>query len=1225
MTNIRRLRTMKNRRQPTAASRTARQRLGLHGKRLVLECLEDRRLLSLAAGPALSGVSPAAFWSKIDSVSTASTTARDHIAASAFQPLALNADALRAAISAAPMEFSLEAARNQVEIPIPKPDGSFSYFTIVESPIMAPALAAQFPEITTYAGCGIDDPAATIRCDVTPAGFHAQVLSPSGDYYVDPYWHLDDSIYASYYEDATVANADTAPILEGRTDDVLTPDSGPVNTLTGDPPILEGSSGTQLRTYRLAVAATGEYTQYHGGTVALGQAAIVTAVNRVTGIYEKELTIRMQLVANNSALVYTNSATDPYTNDDANALLYENQANIDSVIGTSNYDIGHVFSTGGGGLAYLGVVGDRWYKAQGETGMAAPTGDAFYVDYVAHEMGHQFGANHTFNGTRGAAAGNRDAAAAMEPGSGSTIMGYAGICGLDDLQAHSDDYFHSISFDEIMAYVDGDIPSVGTRTSTGNVAPTIEAGVNYTIPAGTPFTLTATGSDPNGDTLTYCWEERDLGSAQALSHTDNGSSPIFRSWLPTTSPSRTFPRLSNLLANTLAPGETLPATNRTLHFRVTARDNRTGGGGVNNDDMQVTVVNSGTGFSVTSPNTAVTWAGGTTQTVAWNVSGTTSSPISTANVNILLSTDGGNTFSITLVANTPNDGSQTVTVPNVASNAVRVRVEAVGNIFFDVSNANATIVADTSPPKVTDFTSSTTTQADGLVHASFTATFSESVQISAANVVLLNAQGQPMPTATFNYDSATHQLTVTADDLPPFAEYTLRLLDTITDSAINPLDGEFDGHTFPSGNGTPGGNFDWTFYAAADTIYGTAGDDTMVIIRDAADASLAEVFVNNSTSTPTYSVRLSSLTQLHIAGSDGDDQLSVDFSRGNPLPVSGIVYDGGAHTTGDTLRVKGTAGNDSLSLTDTSVALAGMPAIAYLETEYFAFDLDAGENTFTLDQATWNLHEDNALSAATHVVVDGGTLDDQGHTITAHDLTVRNDGTATLTMLSNMATTVESGTLTASSAVSDALIIGLSTAAAKSLAPVPRSIGIPMSAEQDVATPVPVATAETKKIESVERRAQTADTLKTPAVVIVARVAERPTASKTADQPVAANSSATVVVPAVSAMSPVLSPIAAQPTLVVQPSRLPATRVTLVPQYTAGDTSASQTPQPLASALSTAIIHRLALQSLLRDAPLSAQIESLDSLLLVSERFGIQTELHAKALVDFRRGFEIDS
>jgi subtilisin-like proprotein convertase family protein len=606
------------------------------------------------------------------------------------------------------------------EIAVPNPDGSMEWFTVAETAIMAPELAAQFPDIKTYRGQGIDDPAATISFDITPAGFHAQVLSPNGSFYVDPYYHLNDNIYAVYAEDNTFIVPDFTECLDCDCDDggdsvkdVTDPDTGagtdaPIEQAaaagesTDDPPAgsdigagaaLAQSSGTVLRTYRLAVAATGEYTAFQGGTVALGQAAIVTAVNRVSGIYESELSIRLQLVANNSQLVYTSASTDPYTNSNPSMLLDENQTNIDSVIGNGNYDIGHVFSTGGGGLAALGVVGKTGQKAEGETGLAAPTGDAFYVDYVAHEMGHQFGGNHPFNGDSGSCSGaNRNGPTAYEPGSGSTIMAYAGICGNDDLQPHSDPYFHSVNLDEIITYVDTVIPGVGTRTSNGNSIPTVEAGINYTIPTQTPFTVTAVGSDANtSDVLTYDWEERDLGPQRDLAAADNGSSPLFRSFLPTTSASRTFPQLSDILSNTPNIDEKLPTVPRTMHLRATVRDNRVGGGGFSGDDMTINVVNTGSAFAITGPNTAVNWSAATTQTVTWNVAGTTGNGINTSLVNILLSTDGGNTFPITLAANTPNDGSQAIVVPNAVTSKARIKVQAVGNIFFDISNANFTI------------------------------------------------------------------------------------------------------------------------------------------------------------------------------------------------------------------------------------------------------------------------------------------------------------------------------------------------------------------------------------------------------------------------------------------------------------------------------------------------------------------------------------------------------
>lgn len=633
--------------------------------------------------------SPDGIWQQNKSKQQPNALSGSKVASIPLRTFKANNEKLDTLLKTTPHE-SLRNGRNGNILYLPMPEGDFATFEIFGTSVMEPKLAAKFPQIKTYCGSGLDDPAATVRISRTLSGFHAQILSPNGTVYIDPVQQTDKENVVCYYKRDIFKNADNFHCLLKSTGAAR---SKPVaNPSTG------ARSGAELRTYRLACAATGEYTAFHGGTVNDGLAAIVTAINRVNGIYEVELSIRMVLVAGNDQLVYTNSATDPYTNDNAFLLLDENQTNIDAIIGTANYDIGHVFSTLDGGLAALGVVGNNDFKAQGYTGLSNPTGDTFYVDYVAHEIGHQFSGNHTFNGDSGSCSGfNRNGSTAYEPGSGSTIQAYAGICGNDDVQTSSDPYFHSINFDEIISYVDSTIPSVGTRTLTGNAIPTVSAGNDYTIPANTPFVLTASGSDADiGNILTYNWEQRDLGPQQDIAAGDNGLGPLFRSFTATTNPSRTFPRLSDLVNNIFDVREKLPATNRTMNFRVTVRDNFAGGGGVNTDDMIINVVDTGAAFAVTSPNNPVSWTALSQQKVMWDVAGTTSNGINTSKVSIHLSTDGGLTYPHTLLASTSNDGSATVTLPNLQTTQARIRIQGEDNIFFDISDNNF-IVSESVP------------------------------------------------------------------------------------------------------------------------------------------------------------------------------------------------------------------------------------------------------------------------------------------------------------------------------------------------------------------------------------------------------------------------------------------------------------------------------------------------------------------------------------------------
>ena len=628
------------------------------------------------------GANAAPYWNDV-SEANIQTTGERVIKPVKFRTLNLNIPDLKSLLQSAPLEKNVLPKNSNSVISLPMPDGTFLRFKFVDSPIMEDGLAVQFPEIKTYMGQGIDDPYSSVRFDITPLGFHAMIFSERGTVFIDPYAKGDNFNYISYFK--TDFRTDKQMTCEVIDDGHMEKNHAPYS-----PDMLaEG----QLRTYRTVIACTGEYAAYFGGTQAAALAAIVVSLNRVNGVYEKEASVRMVLVANNNLVVYTNSSTDPYTNGNGNTMLGQNQTTCDQQIGAANYDIGHVFSTGGGGVANLGCVCVAGSKAKGVTGSGAPVGDPYDIDYVAHEMGHQFGGNHTFNSTTSSCGGgNRNNNTAYEPGSGSTIMAYAGICGSTDLQPNSDPYFHTKSLDEIINYTSlAGGNSCPVTTNTGNHNPVVTMPPDgFAIPRSTPFELTGTATDQDLDVLSYCWEQYDLGPGGAPGSPVNNA-PIFRSFNPVATGYRVFPKLSNLLNNTTTIGELLPTYDRSLTFRLTARDNRVGGGGRGTGTIAFGVDATAGPFLVTAPNTNVTWNTPYPQTVTWNVANTNAATVNCATVDILLSTDGGNTFPTVLVSGTANDGSQQVTLPNVNSTTARIKVKAVGNIFFDISNTNFTM------------------------------------------------------------------------------------------------------------------------------------------------------------------------------------------------------------------------------------------------------------------------------------------------------------------------------------------------------------------------------------------------------------------------------------------------------------------------------------------------------------------------------------------------------
>lgn len=607
--------------------------------------------------------------------------------ASQYQLFSLDLDLLKLKLKDAPLR---ESKSSNLILQFPDAEGNLKNFRIFEAPVMESGLAEKYPDLKSYAGQGVDNPAETIRFSVTVYGLHNMMFTTNGASYIDPYTK-DKKTYIVYNK----ADLSTPKTFKcGVTDaHAKKQKNGGLTTLS------EPATDGVLRRYRLAMACTIEYAAFHinaanmnTGTLAQKKQAVLSAmivtVTRVNSIYEKELAITLQLVANNDALIFVNS--DSFDNDNNNnILLDQSQTVIDGIIGLNNYDIGHTVSTGGGGVAQMYSPCSN-SKAMGITGLGAPVGDAYDVDFVAHEMGHQFGANHTFNND---CDGNISYDTAYETGSGSTIMAYAGVC-FPSVQDHSDAYFHRISIEEITDFIKN-WGNCSQNTPTGNAGPIANAGLDYTIPKSTPFILKGTATDANDTTsLTYSWEQMDLQTSTQPPVANASNGPSFRSMLPKATPERYMPDLNAVIANNLAPTwEVISNVARSYNFAFTVRDNNVLGGQVAYDDMHINVSGVAGPFLVVTPNTNVSWQAGSTQTVTWNVAGTTANGVNAAFVDILLSSDGGHTYPLTLATHVANDGSESITVPAAVGTTNRIMVRGNSHIFYDISNTNFTITA----------------------------------------------------------------------------------------------------------------------------------------------------------------------------------------------------------------------------------------------------------------------------------------------------------------------------------------------------------------------------------------------------------------------------------------------------------------------------------------------------------------------------------------------------
>jgi chitodextrinase len=622
----------------------------------------------------------------------------------------LDANTLKSALASTPKRET-KTSSNTI-ISLPNGDGKLENFRVYENSVMDPGLAAKYPEIKSYVAVGIDNPSARAYFSNSPLGFKSMTLyDGEAAVFIEPI-SADLKTYTAYKK----SDKKTVDSFEcSATNQAL---NGNQKSKTNTTVARYAADDGKLRTLRLALASTAEYTAYFGGSKSLTLASMNNTMTRINGVFERDFGIKLVLVANNDALIYTNPLTDPYS-DFSNKANWktENQYNLDTIIGSSNYDIGHLLGAGSvnvgdaGGTGTICMDGNKG-RAYTVAKLGAYQGDVFDISYVAHEMGHQLGADHTFTYKLD------NNIAQLEPGSGSTIMSYGGLTA-KDYQDHKEAYFHAISIQQVTDLIK--TKSCPVVISTGNAVPVVNAGLDYTIPKGTPFMLSGSATDANtADLLSYAWEEMDLGTATTTVPTaTNSVGPLFRSYTPSTFPTRYFPNMITVLAGLSTtpglyiPSEVLPGVARTLNFRLTVRDNRPGGSANNTDDMIIYVDGNSGPFTVDSFNNGASFAAGTTETINWTVAGTNTNGVNCATVDILWSKDGGITFPITLLSATPNTGLATIVIPNIAGTANRIMVKGTNQIFFDVNNANFIItdsaVADTIAPTATTLSAAGTT------------------------------------------------------------------------------------------------------------------------------------------------------------------------------------------------------------------------------------------------------------------------------------------------------------------------------------------------------------------------------------------------------------------------------------------------------------------------------------------------------------------------------------
>ena len=619
------------------------------------------------------------YWSRISTTKKSANSSLQNLKEGKYTVLSLDENSFKEELAGVKLRNSNKTGEEKV-VWFPDEKGSLIAFTVYEAPVLAPELSALYPQIKSYIGFGVKEQ-VRVRFSVSENEVKHMMTFAGGRVVFMEKYAKNSNEYISYTRGARTSVAEMNCTTKV-----------PKPSKKTSYKALRDVNDRTLRTFELAVSTTGEYTVFHGGTVAGALAAINATVTRINEVYEIDLGMSFLVISETSSVIFTDPDTDPYESSGLNTAV---QNVLTTQIGEANYDVGHLFhlADNNGNAGCIGCVCDDGLKGSAFSATNSPTGDIFDIDYVSHELGHQFGANHTWSFDSEGTGVN------MEPGSGTTIMGYAGITGPDDVQPNSDPYFHYASIDQITDYIF--TTSCADETPLANNPPVANAGNDYIIPTGTAFLLEGSATDPDGDNLTYTWEQADDGIVGSFDFgPDNARGANFRSLPPSTNPNRYFPRLSRILSGNLTQSnpsineawETVSNVGRDLNFALTVRDNATGGGQTSSDLVKITVENEAGPFSVTSQSGAVNWTSGTVETITWDVARTNIAPINATEIDILFSINGGNTFPFVIAQNISNDGSHEFVVPGgIDTSNGRFMIRPSNNVFLAVNSGTINV------------------------------------------------------------------------------------------------------------------------------------------------------------------------------------------------------------------------------------------------------------------------------------------------------------------------------------------------------------------------------------------------------------------------------------------------------------------------------------------------------------------------------------------------------